>query len=151
MRTARHNYFSKVIALNYNAPAALFSTINRLLNPIGCFTLTPSLEVCEIFWKFFVEKVEKFRISVTTSSAESVMPPAWVLSSLSRCLRRKLWILLCVWSLRLLVVMWFLYIFLRRWLMLLGRVFHCFHCFQELINGIFSTHYISMCFDSVIF
>ncbi len=76
MRTARHNYFSKVIALNYNAPAALFSTINRLLNPIGCFTLTPSLEVCEIFWKFFVEKVEKFRISVTTSSAESVMPPA---------------------------------------------------------------------------
>ncbi len=57
VRTARQNYFSKVIAQNYNAPAALFSTINRLLNPAGCSTLTPSLEVCEMFQTFFVEKV----------------------------------------------------------------------------------------------
>ncbi len=80
VRTARQNYFSKVIAQNYNAPAALFSTINRLLNPAGRSTLTPSLEVCEMFQTFFVEKVENIRTSLPTSSAESVLPPACVRS-----------------------------------------------------------------------
>ncbi len=80
VRTARQNYFSKVIAQNYNAPAALFSTINRLLNPAGCSNLTPSLEVCEMFQTFFVEKVENIRTSLPTSSAESVLPPACVRS-----------------------------------------------------------------------
>lgn len=52
VRTARQNYFSNVIAQKSNAPTALFSMINRLLNMTGCSTLSPSVE-CEMFRTFF--------------------------------------------------------------------------------------------------
>lgn len=56
----------------------LFSKINRLLNLTGCSTLTPSLEACEMFQTFFVEKVEKIRTNLRRSAVESVMSPVCV-------------------------------------------------------------------------
>lgn len=66
--------------VTYNGPAALFSTINRFLNQTVCFTLTPSLQVYEMFRIFFVEKVEMIWTSLPTSSVESVMSPVCIRS-----------------------------------------------------------------------
>ncbi len=59
------SYFANIIA-NYS-PRELFTVINRHICPCTKLILTPSLTTCNLFAKFFIEKMYGIRANILTS------------------------------------------------------------------------------------
>jgi len=77
VRSEKSKYLSNVIGNNSHKPAVLFSTINAILNTPQATCLEPSVELCEHFLHFFIDKIEAIRSNIS--------PPLSFLSVSSEC------------------------------------------------------------------
>ena len=73
MRLSRQAYFSGIINENRNNARVLFSTIERLLNPIQSYkqSLPASKDKCNEFASFFDSKIVKIRAGIMNNVASS--------------------------------------------------------------------------------
>ncbi len=67
VKTARSTYFSNLINSNVGRPKVLFSTINKVLNPIATTFPEVSPAVCNDFLEFFITNIQNIRTTITNS------------------------------------------------------------------------------------
>lgn len=67
VKLAKSDFISKLVANNHHRPEVLFNMFNIITNPHNSVPITPTLDLCNSFLEFFVEKIFALRSSVTTS------------------------------------------------------------------------------------
>uniref|UniRef100_A0A3P9MP71 Reverse transcriptase domain-containing protein n=1 Tax=Oryzias latipes TaxID=8090 RepID=A0A3P9MP71_ORYLA len=65
VKEAKREHLSNVILLNRHKPRVLFSTIDAALNAPKSVYVQPTLETCETFLRFFVDKVNNVRALIS--------------------------------------------------------------------------------------
>lgn len=76
IKKAWRNHFSKLICENHNNPKFLFSTTDRLINPVFNRPLHLNTDsACEEFAAYFSSKAELIRMSLTKTKNESFKIP----------------------------------------------------------------------------
>uniref|UniRef100_A0A669D7L0 Reverse transcriptase domain-containing protein n=1 Tax=Oreochromis niloticus TaxID=8128 RepID=A0A669D7L0_ORENI len=77
IRVARAAYFSQLVAKSRGNPKVLFDTITNIITPAPPAAIISSVEDCETFLAFFLEKISNIRKNLSFSaSALSVPTPA---------------------------------------------------------------------------
>ena len=66
VKREKTKHFSDIISTNSHKPQVLFKTLNDILDPPQCTSLNSSTETCELFLKFFLDKVANIKANIQT-------------------------------------------------------------------------------------
>lgn len=65
VKSERSSYFPRIVSQGMSNPKVLFATIDKVLNPPKSVLVRPSHDLCQAFLKFFVDKVDLIRSSIS--------------------------------------------------------------------------------------
>uniref|UniRef100_A0A8C6L1N7 Reverse transcriptase domain-containing protein n=1 Tax=Nothobranchius furzeri TaxID=105023 RepID=A0A8C6L1N7_NOTFU len=74
LKEARVKFFADIVEKNSHDPRTLFSVVNSLLEFSDSSALPPTVETCNDFLHFFVDKVTSIRAAITNSPSDSLLP-----------------------------------------------------------------------------
>lgn len=84
VKSAKSDFISKLVSNNCHRPQVLFNMFNTITNHRNSACITPTLDLCDSFLKFFVEKIFALQSSVTTSSDHDPSAPPMCLAVLDQ-------------------------------------------------------------------
>ena len=74
VKTERAKYFSEIISRHVNRPKVLFDTINKILKPPVTVPNEATLDTCELFLTFFINKISSIRSQIVSPSFDPLEP-----------------------------------------------------------------------------